>query len=90
MPWRVYIIKCKDGILYTGITNNLERRVRAHNSGNGCKFTKYRCPVKLVYNEEAATRSKALKREAQIKKLPRKKKLALARFVSNKVMAKSP
>lgn len=77
MPWFVYIIECFDGKLYTGISNNVERRVKAHNSGNGCRFTKYRGPVKLVYTEEYSTKPEALSREAQIKKLPRKKKLAL-------------
>jgi putative endonuclease len=77
MPWRIYIIECKDGKLYTGITTDLERRVKEHNSGNGCRFTKYRAPVKLLYSEASRTRPQALKREIQIKRLPRKKKLAL-------------
>jgi putative endonuclease len=77
MPWHVYIIECSDSRLYTGITNNLDRRIKAHNSGNGCRFTKYRAPVKLVYCEEALGRSQALKKEAQIKQLPREKKLKL-------------
>jgi putative endonuclease len=77
MSWYVYIIECKDGKLYTGIANNLERRIRDHNSGNGCRFTKYRCPVTLQYSRKVATRSAALKEEAQIKRLERPKKLAL-------------
>ncbi|MCQ9208033.1 MAG: GIY-YIG nuclease family protein [Omnitrophica bacterium] len=77
MPWHIYIIKCKDSKLYTGITNNLERRIKAHNSGNGGRFTKYRRPVKLMHTETCSTRPKALSREAQIKRLPREKKLAL-------------
>ena len=77
MPWYVYIIKCKDNTLYTGITNNLKRRIREHKSGNGCRFTKYRTPIKLMHNEEVSSRPEALKREAQIKRLPRSKKLAL-------------
>ncbi|MDP2044049.1 MAG: GIY-YIG nuclease family protein [Candidatus Omnitrophota bacterium] len=77
MPWHIYIIKCKDSNLYTGITNNLERRIKAHNSNNGCRYTKGRSPVKLVYSEGVSSRSKALKREAAIKRLPRKKKLKL-------------
>jgi len=83
MDWRVYIIECKDGVLYTGITNNLDRRLKEHNSGNGCRFTKYRCPVKLVYNESSSARPKALQREAQIKRLPREKKLELFRGASS-------
>ena len=77
MSWHVYIIECKDGLLYTGITNNLQRRIKAHNSGNGCRFTKYRIPVELVYSEEVTTKSQALRREAYIKSLPRKKKISL-------------
>ena len=78
MPWHVYIVQCKDSKLYTGITNNLQRRIKAHNSGNGCRFTKYRIPVKLRYSEEVLNRPEALKREAAIKRLPRIKKLELA------------
>ncbi len=77
MPWHVYIIQCKDSKLYTGITTKLEKRIRAHNIGNGGRFTKFRGPVKLLYNEGVLTKSDALIREAQIKKLPRPKKLAL-------------
>ena len=77
MYWHIYIIECNDGKLYTGITNNLERRVKAHNSGNGCRFTKYRIPVKLLYSEEASGKPEALKREARIKQLSRQEKFEL-------------
>jgi len=77
MAWHVYIIKCKDNLLYTGITKDLERRVKEHNSGNGCKFTRYRAPVELMYSEKARNRPQALIREAQIKRFPRPKKLRL-------------
>ena len=77
MAWHIYIVECKDTKFYTGITNNLKRRVRDHNSGNGCRFTKYRFPVKLLYSEEVVTRSQALKREAHIKNLPKQKKIEL-------------
>lgn len=77
MRWYVYILKCKDGKLYTGITNNLERRLKAHNSGNGCRFTRCRIPVKLLYSEIALNMSEALRREARIKQLPRNKKIEL-------------
>ena len=77
MSWYVYIIECKDAKLYTGITNNLERRIREHNCGNGCRFTKYRTPVKLLYAEDYPTRQEALRREAQIKRLERGEKIAL-------------
>ncbi len=96
MPWSVYIIECKDSKLYTGITTDLQRRIRDHNSGNGCRFTKYRIPVKLVYREDLPTRSEVLKREARIKQLTRRKKLDLAktfkkesRLVSAKVSRES-
>ena len=77
MAWHVYIIECKDSLLYTGITKDLERRVKEHNSGNGCRFTKYRAPVKLVYSEKAKNRPQALIREAEIKRFRRQKKLKL-------------
>jgi putative endonuclease len=77
MSWHVYIIRCRDDLLYTGITKNLERRVRQHNSGNGCRFTRYRTPVELVYCERAASRPRALVREAEIKRLRRCEKVRL-------------
>ena len=77
MAWYIYIIECKDCLLYTGITKDLKRRVKEHNCGKGCKFTKSRAPVKLAYSEKAKSRSSALKREAAIKRLSRKKKLEL-------------
>lgn len=77
MPWFVYIIECSDGKFYTGISNNVERRVKAHNSGSGCRFTKYRRPVELLYTEEYSTKPEALSRELRIKKLSRVKKLEL-------------
>ncbi len=77
MPWYIYIIKCKDAKLYTGITKDLKRRIKEHNSGNGCRFTKYRAPVKLVHTEKVVSRSNALKREAAIKVLARAKKIEL-------------
>ncbi len=77
MSWTVYIVRCRDNCLYTGITKDLARRIKEHSSGRGCRFTKYRTPVKLVYHQKVATRSLALKRESVIKSLPRKKKLEL-------------
>jgi len=77
MSWYIYIIRCKDNRFYTGITKDLERRVREHNSGYGCRFTKYRAPVKLVHSEEVTSRPEALKREIEIKNLRRIKKLEL-------------
>ncbi len=72
--WSVYIIRCRDGKLYTGITNNLEQRIKDHNRGKGCKYTAYRRPVVLVYSEPHPDRSTASKREAQIKGWSRQKK----------------
>ena len=70
----VYMLKCADGSLYTGYTNDLQKRVDVHNSGRGAKYTKSRLPVRLVYSEEYQSKSSALKREAEIKKLTRAQK----------------
>lgn len=69
-----YIIECRDGKFYTGWTNCIEKRIQDHNSGKGAKFTRGRGPVKLRYLEISETKSKALKREAAIKKLTRSEK----------------
>ena len=74
-----YILKCKDGSLYTGWTNDLEQRVAAHNTGKGAKYTKARRPVELVYYEEFETKEQAMKREYAIKQMARKDKLELVR-----------
>ncbi|MDD8049605.1 MAG: GIY-YIG nuclease family protein [Thomasclavelia sp.] len=73
----VYIVLCKDNTLYTGYTNNLDKRINAHNNGTGAKYTKYRRPVELVYYETYNSKSAALKREYQIKQLSKKEKLEL-------------
>ena len=75
--WFVYVVRCADGTLYTGVTTDLDRRVSAHNGGTGAAYTRARLPVELLYSESAADRSGALKRELQIKKLPRQRKLDL-------------
>ncbi len=72
-----YILECADGTLYTGWTNDLEKRLKAHNEGHGAKYTRGRLPVHLVYFESFATKQEALKREAAIKKLSRPRKEAL-------------
>lgn len=77
MPWYVYIIECRDNTLYTGITNNIAHRINDHNKGKGCKYTRFRNPVKLVYHEKYSTKSDALKREVFIKNLNKKNKLRL-------------
>ena len=70
-------MECNDQSLYTGITNDLRKRIIAHNSGKGAKYTKARLPVKLVYKESCKTKSDSLKREFEIKKLKRTEKLNL-------------
>lgn len=77
MGWTVYILRCGDGSLYTGCTNDLSRRLKAHRSGKGAKYTRSRPPVTLVYREKTADKSSALRREAAIKRLDRREKLAL-------------
>lgn len=75
--WFLYILRCKDGSLYTGITTDVEKRLEVHRSGKGAKYTRGRSPLELVYSEECGDHSAALKRELQIKALPREKKLEL-------------
>lgn len=76
--WYVYMLRCADGSLYTGVTTDPDRRLREHNEGRlGARYTRARRPVALVYLEEAADRSLACRREALIKALPRDEKLAL-------------
>jgi len=77
--WFVYILRCVDGTLYTGITKDLARRTRQHNDGVAARYTRSRRPVKRVYHEPQHSQSMALKRGAAIKKLTRQKKLALIR-----------
>ena len=73
----VYMLRCKDGSLYTGWTNNLEHRLAMHSSGRGAKYTRGRGPLELVYSEELPDKEAALRRECAIKKLRREQKLAL-------------
>ncbi len=75
--WYVYILKCSDGSLYTGTTTDISRRVTEHNLSKGGNYTRTRMPVKLVYQEPHSNRSEALKREIQIKRWSKEKKLAL-------------
>ena len=77
MAWVVYMLRCGDGTLYTGCTNDLPHRLEVHRSGRGAKYTRSRPPVVLAYQEEAADRSAALRREAAIKRLTRRQKLEL-------------
>ena len=73
----VYLLRCSDGTLYTGCTNDLDRRLAAHNAGKGAKYTRSHLPVTLVYQECLPDKSAALRREYAIKQLPRAKKLLL-------------
>lgn len=78
----VYIVQCSDNTLYTGWTNNLEKRIKAHNEGKGAKYTMGRSPIELRYFETFETKGEALKRECAIKRLSRKEKLNL---IQNKI-----
>lgn len=73
------MLRCRDGSLYTGMTNDLDRRLTVHRSGKGGAYTRSRLPVRLVYAERRASRGAALRREAEIKRLSRGAKLALVR-----------
>ena len=77
MMWYVYILRCGDDTLYTGITDDVEKRLAAHRAGKGAKYTRGRSPLELVYLEEQPDKSAALRREIAIKKLPRKRKMEL-------------
>jgi putative endonuclease len=91
MPY-TYILQCADGSLYTGWTTDLEKRIIAHNSGNGARYTRGRVPVSLVYWEVQPTRSMAQRREENIKKLERcKKEELIAQFsVKQQLQQKTP
>jgi predicted GIY-YIG superfamily endonuclease len=72
--WYVYVLRCADESLYTGITKDLQRRCRQHNDGTASRYTRGRCPVRLVYHERHGNRGLALKREAAVKALSRRRK----------------
>jgi len=76
--WWVYMLRCVDGSVYTGITNDLDRRMRSHAAGSASRYTRSRLPVELVYREPQPDRSAALRREAEIKRYPRVRKQQLA------------
>ena len=78
-PWFVYILRCADGTLYTGVTTDPERRCRQHNAGRGARYTRARRPALLVYQEPAEGRGPALRREWSIKRLTRRQKERLLR-----------
>jgi predicted GIY-YIG superfamily endonuclease len=74
MPWLVYLLRCSDGSLYTGITNDMPKRLKAHAAGKASKYTRSRLPVRLAYSEPQRSKSAALKWEATIKRLRREEK----------------
>ena len=78
--WFVYMVRCADASLYTGIAKDVDRRCKQHNAGNASRYTRSRLPVVAVYQEAHASRSLALKREAAIKALSRRQKLSLIRL----------
>lgn len=77
MMWYVYLLRCADDTVYAGCTTDPQRRLEQHNTGRGAKYTRARRPVTLVYLEQAENHSQALRREAALKRLSRKEKLAL-------------
>ena len=77
MHWLVYMLECSDNSIYTGITNNLENRLKKHQSGDGAKYLRGRLPIKLIYKELFINRSEATKREISIKKMSKKEKQIL-------------
>lgn len=77
MDWTVYILRCGDGTLYTGVTDDMDRRLAAHRAGRGAKYTRGRGPLEPVYREIVPDKSSALRREIAIKRLSRAEKLAL-------------
>lgn len=85
--WFLYILKCCDGSFYTGITNDLERRFKMHQTGKASRYTRVHRPVEMVYQEKCGNRSKALIRECEVKEWPKKKKVAL---VTGELKKKKP
>ncbi|MDH3628812.1 MAG: GIY-YIG nuclease family protein [Acidobacteriota bacterium] len=75
--WWVYLLRCGDGSIYTGITNDLDRRLKSHQAGSASRYTRTRLPVEIVYRESQPDRSNALRREAEIKRFPRARKQRL-------------
>ncbi|NLB89015.1 MAG: GIY-YIG nuclease family protein [Syntrophomonadaceae bacterium] len=81
----VYILQCSDNSFYTGYTNDIDKRLRTHNEGKASKYTRTRLPVKIVYVEEFVTKSEAMKREIEIKKLTRAQKEQLVQTSPNRI-----
>ncbi len=83
MNWVCYLLRCADDTLYCGITNDLDKRIAAHNAGIAAKYTRSRGPVELVFVQDCSDKSAALKRELEIKNLARAKKLALIKLTAS-------
>jgi predicted GIY-YIG superfamily endonuclease len=81
--WFLYLLRCADGSLYTGIAKDVSRRCHQHNAGTASRYTRSRLPVMVVYQEAHANQGSALKREAAIKALSRRQKLSLIRLVDD-------
>lgn len=81
--WTVYMLRCSDGSFYTGITNDLEKRLKRHQSGRGAKYTRCRRPVEVVHTEPAADRRSAMRREIAIKRMTRAAKMRLIQLPSS-------
>lgn len=90
MGWVCYLLRCADDTFYCGISNDMEKRLAAHNSGEGAKYTRGRLPVTVVYGEACADKSAALKRELQIKRMSRSEKQALIAALESNKLAVSP
>lgn len=84
MAWHVYLAECADGTLYCGVTTDLAKREAAHNAGRGARYTRSRRPVRVVWSEPVGARGDALRRELQVKALPRREKLRLAQSSSTR------
>ena len=84
--WKLYILRCADNTLYTGITTDVEKRFKAHSSGKGAKYTRGRGPLELVYREECGDHSAALKRELEIKALTREEKELLIKGATEEAL----
>lgn len=76
-PWFLYIAKCRDGTLYVGVAQDVYKRIKEHNTTNRCRYTRFRKPLILIYKEKSDNYSLVRKRESEVKKFSRKKKLAL-------------
>ncbi len=85
MNWVVYMLKCNDSSIYTGISNNLIQRLNTHAKGNGSKYVRAKLPFQLIYTEKCQNRSKAIKREIEIKKLNKKNKELLVKLYNKKM-----